>query len=275
MNRTRGIYLLIATSVLWSFAGICIKLLSWNGYAIAGLRGLIAAMMMLILVRRPHLPRNFYQIGAVLSYVGLVVLMVLSTKLTTAANSILLQYTAPVYSAILGYFLLREPVTRHDILAILLVLAGLAVFLYDGLSTGHMLGDLLALLSGVCYGAMNVLMRKGGSHAPAENIFWGNLLAFFLMLPFMGQPQMTAQNIAMILFMGVFQLGLAYILYALAIPHVSALDATVITVLEPILNPIWVMLFYGERPSVFTLVGGAIVLLSIFGRDMLKSKQKK
>ncbi len=269
MNRKKGIYLLILTSVLWSFAGVCVKFISWNGFAAAGIRGLIAALMILIVSKRPRLPRSGYQVAAILSYVGLVVLLILSTKLTTAANAILLQYTAPIYSAILGYFLLKEPVSRHDVIVIILVLTGLSIFLYDGLADGRMLGNLLALLSGVCYGAMNVFMRKCDKDAPADNIFWGNLLAFLLTLPFMGHLDLTAVNIGLILFMGIFQLGLAYILYAIAIPYVPALEATIITVLEPILNPVWVMLFYGEKPSILTIVGGAIVLLAISGKDIL------
>ena len=273
MSRKNGIYLLILTSILWSFAGVCIKFISWNGFAIAGIRGLIASLVMLVVIKRPHLPRSNFQIAAILSYVSLVILMVLSTKLTTAANAILLQYTAPIYSAVLGYFLLREPVSRHDIIVMILVLSGLAMFLYDGLAGGRMAGNILALLSGVCYGSMNVFMRKCSQFSPADNIFWGNLLAFLLMLPFMDHPELSKWNIGMILFMGIFQLGLAYILYAIAIPHVPALEATIITVLEPILNPVWVMLFYGEKPSILTILGGAIVLLAISGRDIFQKLQ--
>lgn len=273
MTHKKGIYLLILTSILWSFSGVCTKFISWNGFAVAGIRGLIAAVMILIVNKRPRLPRSGYQVAAIFSYVGLVVLLILSTKLTTAANAILLQYTAPIYSAVLGYFVLKEPVSRRDVTTIVLVLIGLAIFLYDGLADGRMAGNLIALLSGVCYGAMNVFMRRCDKDAPADNIFWGNLLAFLLMLPFMGQPEITAVNIGIILFMGIFQLGLAYILYAAAIPYVPALEATIITVLEPILNPVWVMLLYGERPGVLTIIGGVIVLLAISGRDILRKLQ--
>lgn len=268
MDYKRGVRLLVLASVLWSFSGVCIKLMDWNGYAVAGMRSLIAAGVLLLWLRRPRLPQNRWQWAAALSYAGLVVLMVVSTKRTTAANAILLQYTAPIYSAALGYWLLREPVRRRDAASIALILVGLAVFLCDGLAGGRMSGNLLALLSGVCYGAMNVFMRMGGAAAPGINVFWGNLLAFFLMLPFFGHMEMDARNVGIVLFLGVFQLGLAYVLYAAAIPHVPALSATIITVLEPILNPVWVMLFYGERPSVWTVTGGALVLLAIVLRSV-------
>lgn len=272
MNHKSAVLLLVITSILWSFSGIGIKLMSWNGFAIAGLRSLLAASVMLTVVRRPRLPRSLHQIAAVLCYTGLVTLIVTSTKLTTAANAILLQYTAPVYSAALGYLILKEPVRRKDVITILMVLSGLVLFLYDGLTGGRMTGNLLALLSGVCYGAMNVFMRKGGNSAPAENVFWGNILTFLLMLPFMGQLEFSRVNTGMILFLGFFQLGLAYVLYTLAIPRVAALEATVITVLEPILSPVWVMIFYGEKPGVLTVVGGAIVLTAICGREILSRK---
>lgn len=267
MNRKRAVLLLVVTSVLWSFAGVCIKIISWNSFAIAGIRGLIAAAVVLVLIKRPRFPRNRYQIAAILFYVGLVSLMVISTKLTTAANAILLQFTAPVYSAVLGYMILKEPVRKRDMVTVALILAGLVIFLYDGLAGGRLVGNLLALLSGVCYGSMNVFMRKGGVHAPAENVFWGNIAVFLLMLPFMGELEFTRLNMGMILFMGVFQLGLAYVLYVIAIAHVTALEATVITVLEPILNPVWVMIFYGEEPSALTILGGVIVLTAIVGRE--------
>jgi len=274
MNHKKAVLLLVITSILWSFSGICIKLMSWNGFAIAGLRGLLAAVVMLIAIKRPRFPHNPYQIAAILCYAGLVTLMVTSTKLTTAANAILLQYTAPVYSALLGYLVLKERVRKEDIITILLVLSGLVIFLYDGLAGGRLTGNLLALLSGVCYGAMNVFMRKGADSAPGENVFWGNIIVFLLTLPFFGKLEMSPLNIGVILFLGFIQLGLAYVLYSRAISHVPALEATVITVLEPILSPVWVMLFYGENPGVLTIIGGVIVLTSICGKELFVRNHK-
>ena len=273
MDRKKGLLLLVGASVLWSFAGICIKGISWNSFAITGMRGLIAAGVLLLVIKKPRLPRGKYQILAMLSYVGLICMTVLATKLTTAANAILLQYTSPIYSAVLGYLVLNERVSKRDILSIAVLFAGLVVFLYDGLAGGHMLGNVVALGSGVCFGAMNVFMRADPQASPAQNVFWGNLAAFVLMLPFFGRLEWTRVNIALILFMGVFQLGLAYVLYAFAIPHVDALEATVITVLEPILNPAWVMLAGMEKPSVLTVVGGVIVLGAVLLRTVGPSKK--
>lgn len=274
MERRKGILMLICTSVLWSFAGICVKSMTWNGFAITGMRGLIAAGVLLIIVKKPRLPRGKYQILAVLSYIGLISFLVLATKLTTAANAILLQYTSPIYSAVLGYYILHEKVSRRDMLSIAMLFGGLIIFLYDGLSAGHMAGNLIALLSGLCYGAMNVFMRAERNASPAQNVFWGNLAAFFIMMPFYGTMELTRVNVLLILFMGIFQLGLAYALYAAAIMKVNALEATVVTVLEPILNPLWVMLLGNEGISMTTVIGGAIVLLAIVLRSLpMKSEQ--
>lgn len=121
---------------------------------------------------------------------------------------------------------------------------------------------------------MNVFMRADPEADPAQNVFWGNLAAFVLMLPLFGQMEWTRVNVVLILLMGVFQLGLAYVLYAAAIPHVGALEATVTTVLEPVLNPVWVMLLGGERMSLPTVAGGVIVLGAIVMRS-LPQRQKQ
>ena len=263
MKHKTALLTLAAASVLWSFSGVGTKCMSWNGFAIAGMRSLIAAAVLLPVLRRPRLPRSRYQVLAALSYAGLICLMILATKLTTAANAILLQFTAPAYSAVIGWFVLRERVTRRDIASIALMFAGLVLLLYDGLASGRMLGNVLALLSGVCSGAMNVFMRADPDVKPVQNVFWGNLAAAALTLPFWGALEWTAVNAGIIVFLGTVQLGLAYILYTAGIRYVSALEASMVTVLEPVLNPVWVALIQGERPGAATFAGGAVILCAM------------
>ena len=260
MERKRGILLLVGASVLWSTAGIFTKSITWNGFAIITIRGLIAAAVMLPFIGKPRFPANIHERLAVLSYAGLVICCIVSTKLTTAANAILLQYTAPIYSALFGWKLLGEELRLRDLIAIGCLMAGMVCFLYDGLGSGSMLGNLIALLSGVCYAAMAVFMKMGDQNQPMQNVFWGNLAASVIAAPFMGTIEHTRANWILILFMAVFQLALAYILYAKAVGSLSALEITVVTVLEPILNPLWVLLLQGERPGPMALVGGVIVL---------------
>lgn len=263
MKHKNAVGLLIVTSILWSFGGVIIKSISWNGYAITAFRSLVALIVLTPFVKHPKFPRNIYGILAVVCYIGLICTCVISTKLTTAANAILLQYTAPIYSMLFGCWIMKEPIRKKDILAILFLIGGMILFLYDGLSAGRMVGNLIALLSGVFYGLMGVFMRRDPTDNVAQNIFWGNLIAFFVMLPFIGKPEWTQGNVLLIIVMGVFQLGLPYVLYSKAVKAVTSLEITLITVLEPIMNPIWVFLAEGETPGWYAAFGGAVVLATV------------
>jgi drug/metabolite transporter (DMT)-like permease len=178
------------------------------------------------------------------------VLFAIANKLTTAANAILLQYTAPVWIALFGAWLLNERATRADWLAIGASFLGMALFLYEGLQLNNLAGIFVALASGVFFAALIIMLRKQKGRSPVESIILGNLLGFLISIPAMASAGMpSAGSIGALLVLGIVQLGIPYLLYARAIPHVSALEAALLPVIEPILNPIWVMLFIGERPS--------------------------
>lgn len=277
-DRQKGILLLLATAILWSMGGIFIKTITWNGYAVAGLRSLVAAITILFFIKKPSFKFTPARIASILAYAGTVCFFTIATKQTTAANAILLQYTAPIYAAILGFVFLKEPIKKRDIFSIIVIFAGMLIFLSDSLSVGHLYGDILGLLSGVAFGTLSVTLRLEKSIDPLQNVFWGNILSFFIMLPFMGSVTFTQQNTIFILILGIFQLGLPYILYTKGIQKVTALEGTIIPVLEPILNPVWVILFQGEIPSFATILGGLIVVLGVTGREVinriLKSREK-
>lgn len=274
MEHRKSVFLLIITSILWSFGGIIIKSITWNSYAIIGLRSLIALAVLIPFVQKLRIPQNVYSVLSILCYVGLICTCVAATKLTTAANAILLQYTAPIYSMLFGYWVMHEPIRRKDIIAIGFLFGGMVIFLFDGLAGGHLIGNLLALLSGVCYGLMGVFMRRDPSGNPAQNVVWGNLIAFLIMIPFMGQVEVTKTNLLLITIMGLVQLGIPYILYSIAIRHVTSLEITLITVLEPIMNPVWVLLIIGEAPGWFSVLGGIIVLGTVICHELSSSMNK-
>lgn len=277
-KRKQGVALLLAAACLWSTSGVFLKLIVWNGFAASGLRSLIAAITLLPFVIK-ELPRagsgrkrfRFTKMSffCALAYAGTVSLFGLATKQTTAANAILEQYTAPVYAAILGYFLLKEPVSKLDIASIAVIFGGMGIFLSESLSAGHLVGDLLGLLSGVCFGALSVLLRLERDANPVLNVFWGNIFSFFLMLPFMGPLEFDFKSTVFVVLLGVFQLGLPYIMYIRGLRYVSALEGTIIPVIEPLLNPVWVMLLAGEIPSMRTVLGGLIVILGVTGRELV------
>lgn len=261
-EHVRAVGLLVATAVLWSFGGLLIKLISWNPMAIAGGRSILAAAVMLLVVRRHHLNWSFDQIAGAVCYAVNVVLFVVATKLTTAANAIFLQYTAPVYVAILGAYFLKEKVTALEWLTIVAVIFGMAMFFFDRLTFANYWGNALAIISGVAFAGMIVFMRKQKSEFPLGSIFLGNILAVIVCLPFMfGQVPDKVGWLALAA-LGTVQLGFSYILYSIAIKRATALEGVMVPMLEPVLNPLWVFLFLAERPGRWAVPGGIIVIVS-------------
>ena len=198
----------------------------------------------------------------------------IANKLTTASNAILLQYTAPVWVALLGAWLLRERPTRADWLAIIATFAGMALFFANELRWISVLGNFIGVLSGVSFAVMAILMRKQKDGSAVESIILGNLLAFAIGLPaIVTAPALPVRGWLLLLVLGVVQLGFSYRLYAQAIKHVTALEAVLIPVIEPVFNPLWVLLFFGERPGALALVGGIIVLGAVTLRAIASIRQ--
>lgn len=270
ISRKQAVLYLILTALLWSTGGVMIKWVDWNPLAVAGGRSLIAAIVMGIAFRNEKLSFSKAQWGGAIAYSATVSLFVTATKLTTAANAILLQYTAPVYVALLGGWLLGEKATRRDWLTIALVFGGMAFFFADKVSSGGMLGNLCAIGSGLSFSLISIFMRMQKEGSPYGSVLLGNILTFLVSIPFLGDISFTSPNVLAMLFLGVFQLGIAYVLYSHAIKQVNALEAIIITTLEPILNPVWVFFFIGEVPGMFALIGGGIVVTAIAMRSYLE-----
>ena len=169
--------------------------------------------------------------------------------------------------ALLGAWLLNERATRADWLTMAASFLGMALFLYEGLQLNNLAGILVALGSGLFFAVMIMLLRKQKDGSPIESVILGNLLGFFISLPAMWTAGVPAPgSIAVLVVLGVVQLGIPYLLYTRAIPHVTALEGALIPIIEPILNPVWVMIFIGERPSPLSLLGGAIVIGAVTWR---------
>lgn len=271
-NKLAALYL-VMTAVLWSTGGFMIKWIDWNPIAVAGVRSLIAAAVMWVVFRKEKLTYSKALWGGAIAECATVILFVTATKLTTAANAILLQYTAPLYVAIFGAWLLNERTTRRDWFTLFLVCVGMVFFFGDKVSSGGMTGNLCAIASGMSFGFLYIFTRMQKDASPHGSILVGNVITFLFSIPFLGDVALTPANIGAILFLGIFQLGFAYILYSYAISHVKALDAILITTIEPILNPIWVFLLIGEVPGAYALMGGAIVLGAILLRGYLAKEQ--
>lgn len=263
-KRSRAIIYLVLTAILWSLGGVLIKSVKWNPVAIAGARSAIASLVMLAYIRRPRFTWSKDQILAAIFYAGTVILFVTANKLTTAANAILLQYGAPVYVAIFGSIILKEKTTTADWITISLVILGMFLFFLDELRPGDLSGNIIAILSGITFALYIVFMRKQKDESPIESTLLGNILTVIIGLPFMlsSSPETRSSWIG-ILLLGTIQLGISYILYSIAIKDVTALEAILIPIIEPVLNPVWVFLAMGETPGRWAFVGGAIILASV------------
>jgi drug/metabolite transporter (DMT)-like permease len=255
--------MLLCAAVLWSTGGLLIKMIDLPPLAIAGWRSAIAALALLFLIRRPRITWSIAQIGGSVAYAATVILFVVSNKLTTAANAIILQYTAPVFVAILGIFILKEHVRRTGWITIALTLCGMVLFFKDRIDTGGQLGNVLSVVSGLCLAFLIIALRYQKDGSPAETIWLGNIVTGVVCVPVMLSCMPGRGEIPALIFLGTLQLGLAYYLYAHAIRYVPALEAIIIPIVEPILNPLWVFLFMGERPGFWSLAGGVIVVVSV------------
>lgn len=277
-SRSRAILLLVAASIFWSTGGLAIKLIPWSAQAIAGVRGLVSGLTLLFLFhlryhRWPSLPDKGV-VAVAVCYATLTHTFVIANKLTTSANAILLQYTAPAWMLLMAAFFLKEKIKMRDVVSVAVIFAGMSMFFLDGLSPGGMTGNLIAVGSGVVMAAMVLLMKNIKTASPMEMIIWGNVFAFIVGLPFCHSLDLTVQSMVAVTYLGVFQLGLAYFFYTLAIDSVSALEAILIPVIEPLLNPIWVFVGTGERPSVASMIGGLIVVVAVVVRNVLQSRSE-
>ncbi|MDL2260003.1 DMT family transporter [Deltaproteobacteria bacterium OttesenSCG-928-K17] len=287
MNRKMSIAFLLLAPICWSLTGMFVKLIPWSSWAIAGWRSLFSAIF-LWAVFKIAFPKEFRfdwsweNLAIALFYSAFSTLFAVSTKLTTSANTILLQYTAPVYVAILGPLLLGEKTSRRDWIFIGITIFGMMLFLLNDLKADEERNDLLGILAGAacgfCWGMCIMFMRKkGATQTPLSSMVIANLLTpiyccvamFSVDFSDLGQ---LSRNLGWSAVLGIGPLGLGYIFYLLAINRVTAMEAALIPAIEPLLNPIWTFLVIGEVPGFWTFVGGAIVLGVVLFRGWLAVK---
>ena len=265
-ERVALLQMLLCT-LMWSTSGLLVKLVPWNALVIAGYRSILTGVIMGVYMRmrRMRLVRNRQSFAIAAALVATYITYLPAVKLTTAANAIVLEYTAPVYVLLFSAIFRKQPMRRGDVLAVLLTLIGVALCFLDQIGGGSLLGNLLGLASGVCFGAMFTL--SGG--ADEETRMSGMLLSQILMgllcapLAFVYDTPVTTMNILFLVLMGVVQLGIPNILYSLSVRYVSPLTCSLISSIQPLINPVWVYLALGERPGKYAFIGGAVVLVTI------------
>ncbi len=266
-QTTKGTIAMIATALLWSLGGIFIKLVPWNPLAIAGLRGLIGGLVMYIYLRirgiKPVINKDTIKIALALA--GVCSTFVAANKLTTAANAIVIQYCAPVYVLLYIAFVQKKKLRPLDIAVVPITILGVSLCFIGQMGKGHLIGDIVAIISGMFFAAMFITSEGVSDQTRASGIMQGQFLTAIIGLPvlFATHPAFTTQAIVGILILGIFQIGIAYVLYSIAIKNAPLLTCSLLAVLEPLLNPVWVFLFAGENPGYLSLVGGVIVVAVI------------
>lgn len=276
-SRKVAILCVVAASLLWSTGGLLIKMVDWNPIAIAGMRSGISSVVMLIFwyMLTKRLPKRLDKTAlfAAVNYVVLVMLFVSANKLTTSANAILLQFTAPAWAIVIGGAFFNEKFVKKDYITVFVVFLGMVLFFLGDLGGGKTIGNIIAIISGISMAMMIILLKRVKNHKPLEVVFWGNLLTFIIAIPFYGTITFTQSNTLGILLLGVFQLGISYIFFTKGIQNVSVLEGILIPVLEPLLNPVWVLIGTGEMPSQYALIGGAIVLVAVIFHSLSEVKR--
>lgn len=261
MNKG-NLYILL-TAILWSTGGILIKFIPGNAVAINGARSIIALFFFCAYRRTVRLKVNRLIAAAAFCLVMTNILYVLANKLTTAANAIVLQYMAPIFVLVWDCIYRKEKPEKEQCGIVVMALAGMVLFFFDQLDGGHLLGNIVAILAGICFSGVFFInsLPESSSEDSSELAF---LASFLISIPFLGDVmQMDRTALLALLALGVFQLGLAYILFSKGSRLTSPVSASLIGLLEAILNPIWVLLFYGEKVGRFALLGGVIILLAV------------
>ena len=268
-SQKKGILSLVVCACLWSTGGLFIKLISWNAMVLGGFRSAIAAGVLWVVLCKSGNPRPVINRHTLLTgfFLGSTCsLFVAANKLTTAANAIVLQSANPVFVLLFCALLKHERITKRDATVVAIVMGGVALFFLDELSPGGILGNILALLSAVMLASAFVFACGSGSlHEGMSGVLFGHLFSALVGLPFVFifPPQLSWTSVGSILFLGLFQLGIPYALFAVGTRYCPPIAVSLICMLEPIFNPVWVALFLHEIPGLPAIVGGVIVIVTL------------
>jgi drug/metabolite transporter (DMT)-like permease len=267
-ERTRGILYIVIAALLWSTGGIGIKAIDDPPLKVTFYRSVFAAITLFLIFRRDvtRFPRSAAFFAAIVAYGMCLTSFVIATRWTTAANAIFLQYAGVVWVLLLSPLVLREPMRRRDVVAIIMALTGMALFFVGRFEARGMAGNAMALVSSVFF-AMLILALRREHDASRAAVAWGNVAIAVVLFPFVDLG-LSLRSFLVLLFLGVFQIGLAYAFFVKGLRYVTATQASLTGMLEPVANPIWVLLFLGEKPSTFAIGGAAIVLVAIAWHTM-------
>lgn len=268
-RKNRAMLLMVITAMMWSLGGIFIKLISWSPFLIAGVRSGISGSIMAMYMAATHtrFKLNTYSLLAGIGLGFSATLFTIANKLTTAANAIVLQYTAPIFILVISALFFRQKLARRDVVVVGITMAGMVLFFLDQLSPGNLLGNIFGILAGVFLAQMFVMVGRGGDDDSTRmsGILIAHAITLLIGLP-LGIPMtesVAGIEVLYVIILGVFQLGIPYVLYGIASRDCPPLACSLIGMLEPLLNPVWVAIFIGEMPGPFALAGAVIIIATV------------
>ncbi|MDR1778450.1 MAG: DMT family transporter [Clostridiales Family XIII bacterium] len=260
-KETRAVLMLLVAGFCWSLGGVLVKTTDAHPLVIASFRSLFGAVVFFVALKgRPRLTFSKPQVIGAVGYAATLICFVSSTKMTSAANAILLQYISPIIVAVLAYFVLHERLHWYDFASIAGMLIGLWLIMRGQLDSRSMVGNLVAICGGIGFALVPICLRLQKDGSPYETIFLGNILTFLAGLPLLFIDPPSLAFLPPVAFLGIVQLGLPYVVYVAASKNASAVAVSVLPSIEAVLNPIWVFLITHENPGLGTLIGGAVVL---------------
>ena len=279
----KGLIYISFTAFLWSSSGLFIKVLNINAFQISFFRSAIAALTIFFvtILRKKKVKFEFDTVSnlSAFFYAGILILFVIATKMTTAANAIFLQFTAPIYLVILEPIFLKTKFESKNLITIIICIFGMVLFFFGRLELGNIYGNLLAICSGICFAMFSLLLKykkiRKNSNNTIQSAIMGNVLVavitFFLVFP---SFSLSMSEALILIYMGVIQIGISYIIFNEGIKYVSATESMIIATLEAIFNPIWVFAGIGEAPSVYAIIGGLIIFSAIIWRNFNKKEKQ-
>lgn len=272
-TRNTALIGLVLSALIWSTGGMLIKSVNGHPFAIAGGRAVIASIFLLFFTRFKLTKLNRSQWIMAVCYALTAIQFVLSTRMSTAANAIFLQFTATVWVVVFSRVFYQDKIRKSDILSILLILGCMTLFFIGKLDGGTILGNIFGLGSGITFAGFIVLASKQKDGTGLMPIIYGSILTGLVGIPFYSADMLEPLSFGALLILGVLQIGFAYVLYTKSMEYVTAIDGILIPVIEPILNPVWVMLTIGEKPTIYALIGGLCMLIIITIRSLYQSKK--
>ena len=269
-EHKKGLLFVFIAAVLWSSGGLFIKLISLNAMQLSFFRAGIAALTFALIFRKRILIINKFTFINSVFYSLVLISFVVATKTTTAANAIFLQATAPIYVLIFEPLINKTKYEKSNIITVAVCFVGMLFFFIGELEPGHLEGNLVALFSGIMFASFFLGMKKNDIKHQQSSIFFENVLVTIISMPFiLSLDTISLDDFWMLGYLGVFQIAIAYAFFASGLKRVFAVEASIISMIEPVLNPVWVFFGYDEVPSFWAIIGGIIIISAILVKTLV------